>query len=312
MGTKGNVSQAQSLLEALIQLCENATISHNVLIPLLPEDEQRKQNEWFSSIMKYCDTFTGDVEKWLNESEDLLHDDNFVQPEPVEMNEQVSSLPAADEPQVPMHAVPIIKANDMQDDIKPSDSVSNVASRTSRTQTSASGRSAASSISSAHLRAEADLAALKIRQKLLKEKHELEEEEERLRKRKEQLKLDEEIAAHMAKLNVFRSQSSTSGKSSGISKHSDGMNFYLEQAQGKAQTHSAKAKPFVPQTSHKETKQDCLDTGARLKKKNPSQFIHSKYVSPIYHETEQSSAARPRECTNTIWKCLKCKYQFRK
>lgn len=53
----------------------------------------------------------------------------------------------------------------------------------------------------AHLKTEADLAALMARQKLLKDKHEL---EEHLKRKKEQLKLDEDIAAHMAKLMLSK------------------------------------------------------------------------------------------------------------
>ena len=65
------------------------------------------------------------------------------------------------------------------------------------------------------------------RQKLLKDKHELKEQEERLKRKKEQLKMDEDIAPHVAKLNVLRCHSIISGKSS-ITRHSDGMNSYLE------------------------------------------------------------------------------------
>ena len=54
-------------MEKLIELCQNATLSHDVLIPLLPEEEQDKQNEWFSSIEEYSHTFKERVEKWLNE-----------------------------------------------------------------------------------------------------------------------------------------------------------------------------------------------------------------------------------------------------
>ena len=300
MKKRENVSHVQPLLESLIQLCENANMSHNMLIPLLPEDEQRKQNEWFSSIVKYSNTFKGHVEQWLSGPEELLHNDSCVQSDPVGINEDVSFLQIADEPQVIMQAASIIMTDDIQDDVKPSDSVSNVGSRVSRSQNSATGRkSAASSISSARLKAEADLAALKIRQKLLKDKHELEEEEERLRKRKEQLQLDEEIATHMAKLNVFRSQSILSGKTS-ITKQSDGMNSYLEKRQGKIQTLSAKASPFIPQMSQKEIKCDHLDTGARPEEKNPSQFFHLKPMSVGCHEPQQHSVYHDAQATTQM------------
>ena len=47
-----------------------------------------------------------------------------------------------------------------------------------------------------HALKQADLAALMARNKLLKDKHELEEEEERIRSK---LQMEEDIAAHMAK-----------------------------------------------------------------------------------------------------------------
>lgn len=84
--------------------------------------------------------------------------------------------------------IPFHKINDepsqIEDDINPNDSVSNV------------GNDKASWCSStfAHLKAEAELAALTMRHKLLKEKHTLEEEEQRLRKRREELQLNTEIA----------------------------------------------------------------------------------------------------------------------
>ena len=283
MKKKENVSLVQSLLESLTEQCGNATKSHNMLIPLLPEEEQRKHNEWFSSIMGYSNTFQRDVEQWLNEPEKLLvlHDQDSG-----EMNEQVF-LPAPEETQ--LQAASIINTDDLQDNVKPNDSVSNVGSRASKSQNSATGReSVASSIASARLRAEADLAALRMRQKLLKDKHELEEEGERIRKKKEQLKLDEEIAANMAKLNVLKSRSILSGKTS-VSKRSDGMNSYLEKGQGKTQTLSAKAKSFAPQSSQHEYNYIHLDAGSRPKEKNPSQLIHS-YESNLYavnHSTQE-------------------------
>lgn len=42
---KENASHVQSRLESVIQLYENATVSHNMVIPVFPEDEQNKQNE---------------------------------------------------------------------------------------------------------------------------------------------------------------------------------------------------------------------------------------------------------------------------
>lgn len=98
--------------------------------------------------------------------------------------------------------------------------------------------------------------------------------------------MDEQIAAHMAELNVFRSQSILSGKTS-MTKHTDGIKSYLEKRQGKTQTLSAKANPFAPQISQKEIKRDQLDTGTRPEVKNPSEFIHSEPMSIRCHEPMQ-------------------------
>ena len=112
MKKKENVSQVQSLLESLTEQCGNATMSHNMLIPLLPEEEQRKHNKWFSSIMVYSNTFQRDVEQWLNEPEKLLvlHDQDSG-----EMNEQVF-LPAPEETQ--LQPASIINTDDLQDESK--------------------------------------------------------------------------------------------------------------------------------------------------------------------------------------------------
>ncbi len=62
--------------------------------------------------------------------------------------------------------------------------VSNVWSRSSKNQSSIERRSGVSSTSSVRLKAEAELAAIKARRKLLNDKHELKDQEEQLRKRK--------------------------------------------------------------------------------------------------------------------------------
>lgn len=124
----------------------------------------------------------------------MLHKD------PSTITEGVLYFPIMDEPQLTTQPVSFIMTDDMKDDIQPGDSVSNKGSRKTRTQNSVGGKSTASTSSSVRLKTEDDVAALMARQKLLKDKHELEEAEERPRKRKEQLQLDEEIAAHTAKL----------------------------------------------------------------------------------------------------------------
>lgn len=104
------------------------------------------------------------------------------------------------------HVIPCsqssIKATShIQDEIQPGDSMSNVGSRRSK-HSSRSG-SRVSSKSSAHIKAEAEMVALVVRQKILKDKHVLEEQEEQLRKKKEQLELEANSAATMAKVQVL-------------------------------------------------------------------------------------------------------------
>lgn len=90
--------------------------------------------------------------------------------------------------------------NGLQYDVRSGDSISNVQSRLSVksvTSWKSSGSGKRSSISgtfSARIRAEADPAALMAWQRLLQDKHALEEEEQQIWKSKERLLLDEEIA----------------------------------------------------------------------------------------------------------------------
>lgn len=112
------------------------------------------------------------------------------------------------------------------------------------------------------------LNALKARQKLLKDKYELEDQEKQLQKRKEETNLQGEIEAQIAKLNVLKSHSATSNKSG----HS-GEKSNLEPYQRK--TLDANAKSFVPQVSAKKqgSMQDCLKSGARSKKRIVQQTV---------------------------------------
>lgn len=236
MRKKENAPQVQSQLENLIQLCEAATKLHDSVLPLLPEDEQERQKEWFTSIEKNSSAFKEDVKQWLTETEKSFYI-GHVQSDSVAINEGIPHIQSDDVPQVPTRTMSPVITDDIQDDdVKPSDSVSNVESRRSGTHNSATGRkSSVSTTSSARIKAEADLAALMARQKLLKDKHALEEQEEHLRKRKEKLNLEEEIAAHMAKVSVLRASSVSSAKSA-ATEQSNGMKSYYEKAQRKTQT----------------------------------------------------------------------------
>lgn len=70
MRERGNASRVQTHLEKLFQLGEKAIISHEMLIPLLPEDELKKQKEWFASILEYSESFQRDIKQWLKEPQE--------------------------------------------------------------------------------------------------------------------------------------------------------------------------------------------------------------------------------------------------
>ena len=53
MKSKENVTEIPSQLNNLNALCKKATDLHNEVLQLLPDDEHKKQKEWFSSIMDY-------------------------------------------------------------------------------------------------------------------------------------------------------------------------------------------------------------------------------------------------------------------
>lgn len=238
-----NAKDVQWDLERLIQLFESAKAAHGSVVVLLPKEVQETQNEWFAGITKYHTGFVEDVKQWLFENERhsmqtshvILNlptaadsDAPSILPEkaPVESTEEITPQ---DNP--PPHITP--KAtSDVQELIQPSDSVSNVASSRKSKHSASKASSKASSTSSARIKAEADVAALVVRQKMLKDKHALEEQEELIRKKKEQLLLEADIAATMAKVHVLGASRGSSVQSY-PAKMSDGMMSYFERYQGK-------------------------------------------------------------------------------
>lgn len=189
------------------------------------------------------------MSRWLDEKE---HGPNPVGQDLVAATKDVCHFQMDDASQAAAQETGSITLHEgLKDDVTPSDSISNVQSRR-YAQSAASGkssgsgkRSSVSSTSSARIMAEADLAALMARQKLLQDKHALEVEEQQIRKRKERLKLDEEIAAHLAKVNVLRA-ASTSGSKNTVTDQSNAMNSYLKNGQGKTKF-NIEAAPFIPQ-----------------------------------------------------------------
>ena len=253
-----NVSRVIRELESLSQLVGETTSIHQSVILLLPEEERENQNEWFAHILKSHKSFTEDVNQWIAEI------DKSIINRPTSDLNQESNKPINDVPisgsasasqQHPTHVAAAAPSSadafqDLnqepelneegsvtQDDVKPSDSVSNSGSRGSKHSV---GSKFSSSSSSACIKAEVEMAALISRQRLLKEKHALEEQEEQLRKRKENLALEMEIAASMAKVNVLRG--SESGGSCITSAQSKSKSISMR----KAHTPNVDADTFVP------------------------------------------------------------------
>lgn len=251
--SKENAPEILSQLDNVNALSKKATDLHNEFVVLLPDDENVKQNEWFSSVMSYSDAFKDQVEKWMqenvfeNSNKPPLETNISVQP-PNENNDAEQILVEKS------NNLPVPTEQDPQDEVNPSDSISNT-SKKSRSHHSASS----SSRSSARLKTETNLAFLAAKQKALMEKHAIEEEELKLRKRREQFAweeeelklrkrreqflLENEIAEEKAKLSSIKSQSSVGGKSK--SKASDGMNSYYEKKHSKQQL-NVNATEFVP------------------------------------------------------------------
>lgn len=266
MKDEKNVSVVKSQLDTIVQLYENAAALHDSLLPLLPSDEQKRQNEWFSKVHKNKVGFVDDMEAWIKGistcplkalSETHVSgkpSGKLLQMEPLpgggqeeasgkEIQVDVASgkehqphqnprLQVDDQEEMislQKHQRNVLKErvqlhqhpqNEYEDTIAPTDSISNISSKFS------GSKSKVSSASSARLKAEAEMAALMARQKLLKEKHALEEQEEQIRKRKEQLQLEAEIAASMAKVKVL--ESSRSSVHSRTSRRKDGMESYFK------------------------------------------------------------------------------------
>lgn len=260
MKDEKNISLVKEKLEVLMQFSDLSNALHESLMPLIPEEEQGKQNEWFSKVNKYKNGFIQDVDAWFSitrvPSSELLEAHSRTPGRPQQhgaegQNGKNGGLKSVVE-------MPVLQSHDVHDaqvDIQPWDSISN---QSSKNRGSKSMRSkAASSTASERIKAEAEMAALRARQSLLQQKHALDEEEARIKKRKEQLLLDADIAASAAKLNVLRTSGSV--RSAG-SRKLDGMETYFEKGL------NTNAETFVP---HKYGGQPANVGGTRPKQRQP-------------------------------------------
>jgi len=51
-----------SMLKTIQVLMDDAIALHKGVLPLLPNEEQSKQNEWFDSILEHYNGFVDDVQ----------------------------------------------------------------------------------------------------------------------------------------------------------------------------------------------------------------------------------------------------------
>ena len=115
------------------------------MIVLLPKEERITQNEWFRRIIKHNTDFTDDVKTWLSETErhfqqarnvtaDVFAAQTFIPSIPTEEEAPVAPVELTED--IPHSDVPPAMPSqqnkaisDMQDEIRPSDSVSNITNR---------------------------------------------------------------------------------------------------------------------------------------------------------------------------------------
>ncbi|KAL7849609.1 hypothetical protein SRHO_G00212320 [Serrasalmus rhombeus] len=122
------------------------------------------------------------------------------------------------------------------------------------------------------------MAALLARQHMLKEKHAVEEQEEQLRRKKEQLQLEADIAATVAKVNVLRIGSTVR---STTSRKSNGMESYFKTKDKTVEVLNADAETFVPQTLDVNAKGNITIGNAKPKVKTLQQSVKVEKPAPF-------------------------------
>lgn len=184
---KGDVSQVQSALKELIDVCDHAKNIHKSVLGLLSPDEREEHETWFNAKMMFNDECIADTNQWV-----LCNEGNVF----------------------------VRECDVIDDGVDPNDSVSNIESKRSNKSSMSSSR--ISTTSSTRIKAEADKAALVARVAALKVRHALEEQEQQIRRKREQLDLEAELAASTAKLAVleaFERKSVSQGSASVMNSH---------------------------------------------------------------------------------------------
>lgn len=149
------LKKTKCTLDQIVQLCEEVKIAHENLVYCMPAEEVEKQNIWFSAKMLVENGFIADVESWLKTNLVDVGDNDDDE-------------------------------HDVDEEVHPDDSVSNVASKNSQGKSISSSKHShhsAKSTASSRIKAEAEKAALLARAAALKEKHALEAQEEQKKER---------------------------------------------------------------------------------------------------------------------------------
>lgn len=154
MQNDDNATHVRSQLENLCQMVKETTLIHGSVISLIPKQEQEKQNEWFASILKYNNGFMEDTKQWLSETGRPMSNiiPHIATKEITERDENVSCVSKCSGKNMETSVI--------QDEINPSDSVSNTGSKRTGRRSSARTGSCVSTTSSARIKTEADMGAL--------------------------------------------------------------------------------------------------------------------------------------------------------
>lgn len=125
-------------------------------------------------------------------------------------------------------AMRAVEAEKCNEDVDPSDSISNASvSKRSDKALSERGSCASSSVSSTRMKAEVERATLLIKASSLRQKRLLEEREAKLQAEKEELEIQTALAANEAKIKILSEYESRASKASSRVSTRDGMNSYV-------------------------------------------------------------------------------------
>lgn len=318
MGDKEHVNEVKGEFNNYVGLSEEIHQVHKGLLGLLPDDDATKHDIWFCTKMLNVHDFIAGTTKWLAEIQscpasvvnDTEQSEEQVQGETDNHGEK-GETPAVGNKETENKAAG--DGNEEQEiQIEPHDSISNVASKSSRkpsrhkgSSTASSSSSSKSSAASKRIKAEAQRAGLLARAAALKNKHALEDQEHLLKRQKEQLELHTEIAVAGAKLEVL--QASGSSRGSIASKHSDGMESYFNKG-AKPKTRPVFLNPpasqFVPQPSQQHVSHHSPQGAEPLSKNevafDPNTGHYKQQLDPTAYPVDTISKPLVSQISSTV------------